>query len=136
MKRRYTVLFALSLVAMVGWSWYASTGGRSVWSMIDAGLFGLIMAAAVSGLATITATNKRSPLFWILLGAVLGAGHVPSEYGFQFTDEFQLVNSVAHGPASLLILGGSVATFLAAFVIVLMPPPAEKQDVAAARVVE
>lgn len=136
MKRRYTVLFALSLVAMVGWSWHASRGGASVWNMLDTGLVGLIMVVAVAGLATITGTNKRSPLFWILLGSALGAGHVPSEYGFNLNDQFQFTRDVDYSVASLLILGGSIATFLAAFVIVLMPPPAEKQDVATARVVD
>jgi hypothetical protein len=127
MKRRYTVLFALSVIAMIGWSWHATTSGTSVWSMIDVGLFGLITATFVAGLSTMTGTNGRGPLIWIFFGSLLGAGQVPTDGEL-----------VIHGIETVMIGIGSIGTFLAALIIALMPPPPDTDDaggVAPARVI-
>ena len=123
MKRRYTVLFALSVIAMVGWSWHATTSGTSVWSMIDIGLFGLILATFVAGLCTFAGNEERGSLFWIIAGSLLGAGQVPENDG-------------GNGVAVALILIGSISTFLASIFIAVMPPPRERavDGVASARV--
>lgn len=128
MKRRYSILFALAVISMVGWSWHTSATGQSLWAL-DMGRVGLIAAVVASGLALLAGTQKRWPTIIVATGALLGTGQVPVHGRFSPSG---LVSD--NGTGALLVLFASIATLTAALLVAFMERPVVRREAPRAHV--
>lgn len=132
MKRRYTILFYIALSPLIGLSWLGSRIGVSIWGMFNISLLGMLVAATAAGIAAKLAIQTKSPAI------VAGVASIPMalemlKIGASLTRMLDFI-----GPSLILIVFGSIATFVASWAIAVLavPPPPRDPQVAPARVVD
>jgi hypothetical protein len=132
MKRRWAILFWCSLSTLIGLSWMIAQYGATLWSEMNAGLVGQIVACAVAFFAMQRATPGKWP------AAVASLCVAPMTLELLGLGDYLRVLVECYGISAILMIGGTLATAVTTFWILLSPlaaPPAPP-PVAPARVVD
>jgi hypothetical protein len=131
MKRRWAILFWCSLSTLIGLSWMAAQFGASIWGMLNAALVGMIAAAAIAFFAMQNATHAKWPAALVLLCAA------PMAIQMLNIGDYVRVLVDFYGISAILLLGGTLATAVAALWILVTPLAAPPEpSIAPARVVD
>jgi hypothetical protein len=131
MKRRWSLLFWLSLSPLIGLSWFASTIGVGTTQFVDWRTVGMIAATVVAFVAMTRKIEDKWPAVTALVASV--------PFGFQalrvLPDLVMLVRTFGFSLA--VMVAGSLATIACAIWILAAPPPAPRPPpIAPARVVD
>ena len=131
-KRRWSLLFWLSLTTLIGVSWLASTFGMDMMSLLTVGMIGAVAAAIVAFFAMIRNVQQKWPAAVVLICA----GPFGLDTIRALTDIAMLVNVI--GVSILLVVLGNLGTIAYAIVVLASRPPAPPPapPVAPARVVD